>query len=555
MTDFEIVQDYCSHVIDGGIPSCQLIIKAVERFEADLSNPELFFDEHIFDKFCRFSRSFKHYKGDMAGQYFHPEPWQLFIFANIVGLKWKSSGLRKYNYADIYVPRKNGKTFLAAIVAGWYMMADKEPGPELYTAAVDQPQARLCYDASAELIRNSMFAKYIKPYQWGMKCTRNAGIFKPLSRDTKNKDGLNISAAICDERHAWPNNEVYDVIKTSMGARSQPMLLSISTAGTDTSNPYFADIETYKEILLGIKSKDNHFLMLYTPDDGDVWDDPKTWRKVNPNLGVSLSERYMANECAEAKLRGGTYLAAFCTKNLNMWVDAPEVWIPDSDVKACSSPFDQSQLAGADCYVGIDLASKSDITATCLWFPKFKVLKWLFCIPEQKVVELEDRVDYRLWAEQGWVTVTPGKVLDEEWYIDYLLNALQPYKVKCIAYDPWGMWNLTGKLSRYSDQLLEYRQSISFMSVPTKWFESAVRTAELNFLNNPVIRWMMKNVVIYIDPNANVKLDKARSRNKIDGVVAAVDAIGGWLTKTSGKSQQIYSGHTLRTINMNINGH
>lgn len=554
MTDFELVKDYCARVKSGVIPSCQMIVKAVERFEADLANPELYFDEKIFDKMCQFARKFKHYKGDMAGQYFQPEPWQLFIFANIIGLKKVSNGKRKYTYADIYVPRKNGKTFLAAIIAGWYLIVDGEAGPEVYTAAVDQAQARLCYDASAELIKNSIFAKFTKPYQWGMKSLKNAGVFKPLSKDTKNKDGLNIHAAICDERHAWPNNEIYDVIKTGMGARSQPMLLSISTAGTDTSNPYFADIETYKEILLGMKSKDNHFLMLYTPDEGDAWDDPATWAKVNPNLGVSLSSEYMANECEEAKLRGGTYLAAFCTKNLNMWVDAPTVWIPDDDVKACNKPFDESQLAGAECYVGIDLASKSDITATCLWFPKFKVLKWLFCIPESKAKELEDRVDYRLWAEQGWVTITPGKVLDEDWYIDFLLGELAPYKVKSIAYDPWGMWNLTGKLSRYNDQLMEYRQDIRYMSVPTKWFESAIRKTELNMLNNPVIRWMLKNVVIYVDPNANIKLDKARSRNKIDGVVAAVDAIGGWLNKTAGKSQQIYTGHTLRTLNMHGNG-
>lgn len=553
MTNYEIVQDYCNKVLDGSIPSCLMIVKAVERFRDDLKDPDIFFDMKAFDKLCQFSGKFKHYKGDLAGQYFKPEPWQLFIFANLIGLKRRSTGGRKYTYADIYVPRKNGKTFLAAILAGWFLICDGESGPEVYTAAVDQQQARLCYEASAELIKNSIFAKFVKPYVWGMRSLNNVGVFKPLSKDTKNKDGLNISAAICDERHAWPNNEIYDVIKTGMGARSQPMLLSISTAGTDTSNPYYADIETYKSIMLGMKRKDNHFLMLYTPDEGDRYDDPATWAKVNPNLGVSLSLTYMQNECEEAKLRGGTYLAAFCTKNLNMWVDAPTVWIPDEDVQKCSQPFDQEQLLGAECYVGVDLASKSDITATALWFPKFRCLKWLFCIPEEKVQQLEDRVDYRLWSEQGWVTVTPGKVLDEDWYIDYLLKSLEPYKVKSIAYDPWGMWNLVGKLSRYNDQLMEYRQDIRYMSVPTKWLEGAVRKSELNFLGNPVIRWMFRNVVIYTDPNANIKLDKARSRDKIDGIVAAVDAIGSWLNLTGGKSKDIYTTHKLRVISLHGN--
>ena len=458
--------------------------------------------------------------------------------ANVIGLKREDTGLRKYTYADIYVPRKNGKTYLAAIFAAYFLLKDGESGPEVYTAAVDQAQARLCYDASAELIRRSIFADDTKPYQWGMKSPKNAGVFKPLSKDTKNKDGLNIYAAICDERHAWPNTEIYDVIKTGMGARSQPMLLSISTAGTDTSNPYFADVEVYKEILLGMKAKDNHFLLLFCPDEGDAWDDPDTWAKVNPNLGVSLSLDYMRAECNEAKLRGGTYLVAFQTKNLNMWVNAPDVWISDADVLENSRPFDVSLLKGEECYVGLDLASKGDISAVC---------RFLFVVPEAKVEEQKDRVDYRLWKEQGWLTVTPGKVLDEDWFVDFILGELAPYRVRCLAYDPWAIWNILPKLRKYESILMAYQQSIKYMSVPTKWVETEVLNHNLNLLGNPVIRWMFRNVVIYVDPNANVKLDKAKSRNKIDGVVALVDAAGGWPTKTAEK-RPAYQDHTLRTL-------
>lgn len=547
-SNIERVQRWCAGVKSGAVPSCKYVIKAVERWQADLEREDLFFDEKAFNRFVRFAREFKHYKGSMAGQRFEPEDWQLFIMANVIGLKRRETGLRKYTYADIYVPRKNGKTFLAAIFAAFFLLKDGEAGPEVYTAAVDQQQARLCYDASAELIRASIFGPDTRPYQWGMKSKTNSGVFKPLSKDTKNKDGLNIHAAICDERHAWPTTEIYDVIKTGMGARSQPMLMSISTAGTDTSNPYFADIETYKDILSGLKQKDNHFLLLFTPDEGDSWDDPATWAKVNPNLGVSLSWDYMRSECEEAKLRGGTYLVAFQTKNLNMWVDAPTVWIPDEDVVQNNAPFDEMQLQGAECYVGLDLASKADISAVCLFFPKFMVAKFLFVVPEAKVRELEDRVDYRLWQQQGWLVAVPGKVLDEDWFVDYLLRALQPYRVKCLAYDPWAMWNILPKLRVYQDQLLEYQQSIRYMSVPTKWIQSEVLQHHLNFLGSPVIRWMFSNVVIYIDPNANVKLDKARSRNKIDGVVALADAVGGWLNKTAGKPRQLYMSHGLRVL-------
>ena len=549
MTNFERVQEWCRKSMAGEIPTCLMVRKAIERWQADLQRYDLYFDEKAFNRFVRFAKEFRHFKGPKAGEHFHPEDWQLFLMANVIGLKRADTGLRKYTYVDIYVPRKNGKTFLAAIFAAYFLLKDGEAGPEVYTAAVDQAQARLCYDASAELIRTSIFAEDTKPYQWGMKSPKNAGVFKPLSKDTKNKDGLNIYAAICDERHAWPTTEIYDVIKTGMGARSQPVLLSISTAGTDTSNPYFADVEVYKDILMGLKQKDNHFLLLFCPDDGDRWDDPVTWAKVNPNLGISLSEDYMRAECNEAKLRGGTYLVAFQTKNLNLWVNAPDTWIQDDDVQANNAPFELDQLRGEECYVGLDLASKSDISAVCLFFPKFNVARFLFVVPDAKVVENEDRVDYRLWRDQGWLTVTPGKVLDEDWFVDLLIRELEPYRVKCLAYDPWAVWNIVPKLRKYESVLMEYQQSIKFMSVPTKWIETEVLAHRLNLLFNPVIRWMFRNVVIYIDPNANVKLDKSKSRNKIDGVVALADAVGGWLTKTA-NNKQAYHDHTIRFIKL-----
>ena len=235
-----------------------------------------------------------------------------------------------------------------------------------------------------------------------------------------------------------------------------------------------------------------------------------------------------------------------------MGVDAPEVWISDDTVRDNNSDLDESLLLGEECYVGLDLASKSDLTAAAFFFPKYMAFKILFIVPEAKVTEQEDRVDYRRWHEQGWLTVSPGKVIDEDWYMSRLLQELDKYKVKSIAYDPWGMWNMLQKFGRYQEYLMEYQQSIRFMSVPTKWFESAVLKNELNFMHNPILRWNMKNVVIYTDPNANIKLDKPRSRNKIDGVVACVDAIGAGLNLTSGKTGEIYVSHGLRTVSIGV---
>jgi phage terminase large subunit-like protein len=527
-----------------------MIIAACQRYKDDWLRDDLYFVWVPVKRFCAFASSLKHFKGELAGQYLKLEPWQVFIAANILGWKRKSTKRRRYTYADVFVPRKNGKTTYAAIFALYFMLLDDEAGAEVYAAAVDREQAKICFEASKEIIRGSMFEKLVKLYTSSIVYPKAASSYKPLSKDSKNKDGLNPSCAVCDERHAWQTNEIYEVIKTGVGARSQPLIFSISTAGTDTSLPYYTDIQVLKDVMLGIKEKDNHFIMLYMPDDDDQWDNPLTWHKVNPNYGISLSADYMENEYLEAKMRGGTTLAAFCTKNLNMWVDAPTVWIADDVVKENNQPLDESLLLGEDCYVGIDVASKTDLTCASFFFPKYKAFRCLYIVPEAKVTEMEDRVDYRAWAEQGWLTVSPGKVIDEDWYITRLLQELDKYNIKCIAYDPWGMWNMIQKFGRYQEFLMEYQQSIRYMSVPTKWFESAVLKTELNFMSNPILRWNMKNVVIYTDPNANIKLDKARSRNKIDGVVACVNAIGGWLNLTAGKTGEIYVSHGLRTVSM-----
>ena len=545
-----VVSEYVADVISGRLPSCRMVVLACQRYLDDWKREDLYFDWKAVKKFVAFSSSLKHFKGEFAGRPIDLEPWQIFIVANIFGWKKKATGKRRFTYADVFVPRKNGKTTFAAVLALYCMMLDGESGAEVYAAAVDREQARICFEASKELISVSMFSRLVKTYTSSLVYQKTASSYKPLSKETKNKDGLNPSCAVCDERHAWQTNEIFEVLKTGIGARSQPLIFSISTAGNDTSLPYFSDIKFLKEVMLGIKEKDNHFIMLYTPDDEDAWDDPMTWHKVNPNYGVSLSPTYMENEYLEAKQKGGTVLAAFCTKNLNKWVDAPTVWIADDTVKENNHDLDESQLLGEECYVGIDIASKTDLTCASFYFPKYKAFKYLFIIPEAKVIELEDRVDYRRWAEQGWVTVAPGKVIDEEWYLERLKIEMDKYNIKCIAYDPWGMWNMIQKFGRYQDVLLEYQQSIRYMSVPTKWFESAVLKSELNFMHNPILRWNMQNVVIYTDPNANIKLDKARSRNKIDGVVATVNAIGGWLNKTTGDTGEIYATHGLRTVSL-----
>lgn len=548
------VAGYVSGVLSGKIPSCRTIVLAVRRYRSDLENPDLYVDWNVLENFVKFAQEFYHYKGPLAGTPFVPEPWQLFIAANVLCLKWKATGRRKYRQADIEVPRKNGKTFFVAVLALWLLLLDGESGPEVYTAAMDQAQARLSYDAAETLVLRSIFRTLVKKYNWGLKVPKSVGVLKPLSKDTENKDGLNIFAAICDEVHAWPNTKMMDVIKTGTGARSQPVIFRISTAGVDLSVPYYRDIEDYtKELEGSLPLEEDHFFMLYTPDEGDDWEDEEVWKKLNPNLGVSLSWDYMRSIYLEARTRGGSYVAAFKTKNLDMWVNAPDVWLSDDDVAA--NRHEVPELQGEDCWVGIDFASKGDICAVAFWFPKYKAVRWRFFCPSAKVEDSTqgDRVDYSLWVSQGWLVATPGKAIDEDWFRDYLMREFPRYNVKGIFYDPWGMVNLAKienhSFGPYTELMEPWQQSIRYMSVPTKWVESEILQHNLDFGDNPIARWMFGNVTIYTDPNSNVKLDKARSRDKIDGVVALVDAVGGWLNKTAAENQgRVYDDHDLRII-------
>ena len=548
------VTRYVDGVISGEIPSCRTIILACQRFTRDMANPDLFVDWPVLTDFNNFAMRFSHYKGPLSGTPFFMADWQLVIATNILCLKWRSTGRRKYRQADIEVPRKNGKTFFVAILALWLLLFDGESGPEVYTAAVDQAQARLCYDAAETLLMRSIFRPLVKKYNWGLKVPKSVGVFKPLSKDTENKDGLNIFAAICDEVHAWVNTKMMDVIKTGTGARSQPLIVRISTAGTDMSVPYYRDIQDYINELEGVLPiEEDHFFWLYSPDKGDDWEDEEVWKKLNPNLGVSLSWDYMRSIYQEAKTRGGSYVAAFKTKNLNMWVDAPDYWIEDEEVQANNTPFDESLLEGEECYVGIDLAAIRDITATALFFPKYNVVKFLFVVPEGKIYNKDEErgtVDYRLWHEQGWLDLCPGEQLDDDWYLTYLFDHLGRYKVKCMAYDPWRMYGMKPKFGKYASVAMEYQQNVRYLSPPTFEVERKVFNHEFNFLNNPVIRWMFRNVVIYRDLNHNaLRIDKARSRNKVDGVASLVDAVGGWLTKNA-NNKQAYHDHGLRTITL-----
>lgn len=528
---------YIDRVMSGRRNAGELERLAVERHVRDLEcamEKGLYFDERAAKRALAFCQLVKHYQGEWAGREFEPEDWQCFILWSLFGWKTKG-GVRRYTHAAIEVPRKNGKTMLGAVIALYGLVADGESGAQIYSAAVDKDQAAICWKAAAEIINQSpVLQKRLKVWTSSISYEAQGAFYKPLSKETKNKDGLNPHFAICDEMHAWPTDDIYNLIRSGMGARRQPLIFSITTAGFNMSLPYYQMRRTFVDILRGVKQDERTFALIYCPDPDDDWHDPKTWYKASPNLGVSVYEEFMQTEYQQAVIKGGSTEVSFKTKNLDMWVDAPDVWIRDELVARCDYGTTDADLEGEVCYAGLDLASHVDINALALYFPDREqpAFRFYFWIPEDKVLEKEDRVDYRQWHKEGWIRITNGNVIDIDELVADLTGILRKYDVQTVAYDPAKAYHgvIQGlQKEGFDDLLSEYPQSITNMSEPTKRIEADVMSGAVDLMGNPVIRWMFRNVVIYRDANDNIKMDKKRSIEKIDGCVAMANAYGAYM--------------------------
>ena len=551
------VEKYVEDVLSGRRPAGRYERLAVERHLNDLRKGRKFpyeFHPELGLFVCNFFEELEHYKGEKAGTKIILEGWQAFIIYCVYGWIDKKTKLRRFNYADVVVARKNGKTTMAAGLGLFALVADGESGAEVYSAAVDKEQAKICWGAAKELAKKSPMLSFLLLYKSAIIDEEGAAFFKPLSKDTKNKDGTSPSFAICDERHEWQNNALFNVIKSGMGARSQPLIFSITTAGFNTALPYFQQQKYLKDILDGLVVQDNQFAIIYEPDKDDDISSEETWKKANPNYGVSVNKKYLMTEYLEARNKGGENMVNFLTKNLNMWCDAPEVWIDSSYVAACDFGTEDSSLLGQRCYAGFDFASHVDIVALVLYFPHLthQPVKCFFWLPEEKVWQNKDDVDYRRWAEQGYIHLTPGNIIDIDAVVDGVLTVMSDYDVVKLAYDPYKTYHgiIQGLIKAGREEvLMEFSQGIGNVSEPTKEVQRLIEGAEVDLMCNPVLSWMFGNVILYKDNNENIRVSKGKSKNKIDGVAALIDAVGGYMSLNDKSNRgSIYTRHTLRTI-------
>lgn len=544
---------YAEQVRSGEILVCEYVRLAVERYYADLDralDKGWYFDKKAAMRAIRFIEKLKHTKGEWAGQRFRLEPWQQFVLWNIFG--WKNAdGTRRFRYAYIEIARKNGKTALSAGIGLYMLFADGESRPEVYSAATVKDQAKICFSDAVEIVKATDLKNYLTPYRNSIVYELKGGTMKPLSSDYGTHDGLNPSCGIIDEFHAHKDSGMFDVIKSAFGARRQPLMFIITTAGFDKSGVCYAYRENVIKVLRGVNEDDSLFGIIYTLDDKSEWDDPTMWIKANPNLGVSLSADYLADQVKDAKNRPEA-VRNVMTKNVDLWVDAERTWILDDVWQKCIGTTDPADLKGCACWGRLDLSNVSDITAYVLLFhenDRFQLLPH-FWIPEEKMLEKvrKENINYDKWAAEGYVTVTPGNVIDYDFVKADILRIVADYDLRTSAYDRWNSSQTIIDLQNEGMECNPFGQGYGSMSAPTKEFEKLVLTGKIEHFGNPVLRWMLASTLVKTDPAGNTKPDKEKSTQKIDGIVASIMALGEWMTAQTDDESNPYENRGLLTL-------
>lgn len=493
--------------------------------------PDSHYDKRKADHAVAFIQQLKHTKGKWDNQNFVLLPWQEQIVRDLFGIV-RPNGKRQFLSAYVEIPKKNGKSELAAAIALYLLYGDGEPSAEVYGCANDRNQASIVFDVAKRMVekcpallkRSKIVAatKRIVNY-------RNAGFYQVLSAETGTKHGLNISGLIFDEIHAQPNRKLYDVMTKGSGdAREQPLFFIITTAGND-KEPICYELHTKAlDILSGRKSDNTFYPVVYGLTDEDDWNDEENWYKANPSLGQTISIERVREAYKEA-LENPAEENVFKQLRLNIWTSSAVAWIPDHIYERGNRPIDMDSLRGRECYAGLDLSSTSDITALVLVFPpryedeKYIVLPF-FWLPEE-TLELRcrrDHVLYDVWKKKGFIETTEGNVIHYGFIEKYIELLGQKYHIREIAYDRWNATQMVQNLEGEGFTMVPFGQGFRDMSPPSKELFKLLMEGSIIHGGNPVLKWMAQNVVMRQDPAGNIKPDKERSVEKIDGIVALI---------------------------------
>ena len=489
------------------------------------------YDKDAADYAVMFIESLCHTKGTWAGKPFELIDWQEQIIRDLFGVL-KPNGYRQFNTAYIEIPKKQGKSELAAAVALLLLCGDGEERAEVYGCAADRNQAKIVFDVAVDMVRFCpALSKRVKILESQKKITYlpTNSSYQVLSADVANKHGFNTHGVIFDELHTQPNRKLFDVMLQGSGdARMQPLYFLITTAGNDTNSICYEVHQKAIDIAEGRKVDPTFYSVIYGAAEDEDWTDPKVWKKANPSLGITVGIDKVKAACESAQQNPGEE-NAFRQLRLNQWVKQSVRWMPMDKWDACAFPVSEDDLEGRICYGGLDLSSTTDITAFVLVFPpldeedKYYILPY-FWIPEE-TLDLRvrrDHVPYDLWERQGTLMTTEGNVVHYGYIEKFIERLGERFNIREIAFDRWGAVQMVQNLEGMGFTVVPFGQGFKDMSPPTKELMKLVLEEKIAHGGHPVLRWMMNNIFIRTDPAGNIKADKEKSTEKIDGAIATI---------------------------------
>ena len=492
------------------------------------------YDKDAADFAVMFIESLCHTKGTWAGKKFELIDWQEQIIRDLFGTL-KPNGYRQFNTAYVEIPKKQGKSELAAAVALLLCCGDGEERAEVYGCAADRQQASIVFNVAADMVRMCpALNKRVKilASQKRIIYTPTNSFYQVLSAEAYSKHGFNIHGVVFDELHTQPNRKLFDVMTKGSGdARMQPLYFLITTAGTDTNSICYETHQKAKDILEGRKIDTTFYPVIYGADESDDWTDPRVWRKANPSLDITVGIDKVEAACNSAK-QNPSEENSFRQLRLNQWVKQAVRWMPMEKWDACAFPVDEDELEGRVCYGGLDLSSTTDITAFVLVFPpldeddKYVVLPY-FWVPED-TLDLRvrrDHVPYDLWERKGYLQTTEGNVVHYGYIEKFIEKLGERFNIREIAFDRWGAVQMVQNLEGMGFTVVPFGQGFKDMSPPTKELMKLVLEKRIAHGGHPVLRWNMDNIFIRTDPAGNIKADKEKSTEKIDGAVATIMAL------------------------------
>ena len=510
--------------------------------------PTSHYDKKKADRAVTFIENLCHTKGKWAGTPFWLLPWQEQLIRDIFGIV-KPDGNRQFRTAFVEICKKVGKSELAAAVALYLLYADNEPSAEVYGAAADRQQASIVFDVAKQMVEMSPALMKRSKLMGATKRIvnySNAGYYQVLSAEVGGKHGFSVSGLVFDEIHTQPNRQLYDVLtKGSSDARQNPLHFIITTAGNDRHSIAYELHTKAVDILEGRRVDPTFYPVVYGLKDDEDWEDEANWYKVNPSLGYTVDIERLRDAYREAKQNPADEVT-FKWLRCNMWVSSSVAWIPDAIYMRGNEPIDMDALAGRDCYAGLDLSSTGDITALVLIFPprnedeKYVLLPY-FWIPEETIPRRvkANSVPYDIWEKQGYIMSTEGNVIHYDFIEKFIMYLSEKYHILEIAVDRWNATQMIQNLEGEGFTIVPFGQGFSSMSAPTKEFYRLLMDGRIIHGGNPVLRWMAGNVVIDTDPAGNIKVTKAKSKEKIDGIVAAIMALDRCI-RQEGQSGSVY---------------